>query len=156
MAFDINKYIPTPQNREAFSKLVPYESLFSPGLISGLATQQVAPEVLRQRRTASRDLGRSLTGSGGWRTGAGQVARRDLGDQYTRMQREQEQNFGSQISDWLGDWYNKQAYNYGTNPSAPVIDQMKGQASQMMQAFNPNSIAGMYGGNTSNKSPFLY
>ncbi len=107
-----------PEHRRAFSEVLPFEQIFPTADIRGLAESQVMPEVQRERGRSLYDLGRSMAQTGGYRTGGYGHEQSRLQDWYSRQGKERTQEFMNPIQDWATQWYNEQAYLYGTNPGA--------------------------------------
>lgn len=110
--------VPTPTDRTAFSKVLPFERVFDADTVTGLAEQNINPEIDRKLTAARSGLESQLGSTGMFRTGLAQKKRQDLMDSYERMRKEMVSDFTGQIKRPLTEWYNRQSERYYTNPSA--------------------------------------
>lgn len=146
--------IPTPTTRTAFGQVLPFEKVFDKNAVTGLAENQINPEVARKRMEASRGLESQLGSTGVFRTGLAGQQRQNLSDMYERMRKEQVQQFIGAIQDPLTNWYNQQSEKYYTNPSGytmptlPTYDQFINN--------NPNLQTYLNGGSTTYTNPLMY
>ena len=113
--------MPTPAPRRAFSEVLPFEKVFNQGLVSNMVENQINPEMARLRNQVFYNQGNEMAGSGMFRTGRAQVERQATGDAIERQRKERVSGFGSDIKDWLSNWYNQQSELYGKNPSSYVM-----------------------------------
>jgi len=113
--------IPAPAQYTPFSEFMGADPFSTGGawspLITGLAEQNINPEIQRQFYTANRSLNSDLSGSGAYRTGLANVARQGLADTTERTRKEQVQAFEDYIRGQGSTWYNQQAEAYGKDPS---------------------------------------
>lgn len=116
--------IPTPTSRTPFSEVLPFDKIFNPNLVTGLAESQINPEIGRQYTSDRRSLDQNLAATGAWRAGLAGVNRQNLSDRTERSRKEQVQGFTDVIKDYANDWYNRQYESYNKNPSAFVMPKL--------------------------------
>lgn len=147
-----------PKQVTAFSEVLPYETVFNPNLITGLAASQLSPEIDRQYNQSARSLQGQLSSSGAFRTGLAGTSIRGLQDSTERQRKESIQSFTDTINNMGRDWYNREAENYYKSPSTyavgdlPNFDDFMSANPSAINAYNNATAA------TDNtyKSPLLF
>lgn len=146
-----------PSYREAFTKILPFDKIFNPNLVTGLAESQINPEVQRAYRPQFKNLQQGLYRTGLNRTGRADVERQNLADVTERSRKEQVQGLSDTLSGYLNNWYTGQMERYGKNPSAyvmpslPTFDQFLGNNQGLSNLYNQITNV-----QTGYKNPFTF
>lgn len=110
-----------PTKYQPFTTLMPFDKVFNPALITGLAESQINPEIARARGMDMNSLQKTAAATGSYRSGFLPTQGNRISDMYERQRKEQVEQFTGTIKDLANNWYTDQMEAYGKNPSKYVM-----------------------------------
>lgn len=110
-----------PKPITPFEQFLPYDKIFNSNLITGIAENQINPEVARAQDQGIFDFERGLGQTGGFRFGMAEMDRKNLLNSFERDRKQRIASFIDSISNLTNDWYNKQKETYYKTPSRYVM-----------------------------------